>query len=512
MFQHLFKRKPLSLVHEEMKGENRLRRVLGPWSLTSLGVGCVIGAGIFVIIGYAAHYKAGPALVISFAMAGLACIFSALCYAEFASMTPVAGSAYTYAYVTLGEMFAWIIGWDLVLEYTVASATVAHGWSKYFQSLIGMPRFNLEIPKLLAKAPIDFDPMQGIFTTTGSWLDLPALIIVAILTVVLVIGIRESARFNNTMVAIKVAIVLLVIGVGAFFVKTANWQPFSPFGWAGLSLFGKPLWGQVGIDGAPAGMLAGAAMIFFAYIGFDSVSTHAEEARNPRRDVPFGIITSLLICTILYIAVTLVITGMVPYNEIDVDAPVAKAFERAGLGWAQFIISLGAVAGITSVMLVLMLSQPRVLLAMARDGLLPESFFGAVHPRFRTPWKSTILTGVMVGTLASFVPLGILAELVNIGTLLAFVIVCLAVLVMRYIHPNAERPFRCPWVPFIPILGVIFCLVLMLSLPWGNWLRLFAWMVAGMFIYMLYGRHHSVMARHRLSEQAANAGCEPLTP
>jgi APA family basic amino acid/polyamine antiporter len=512
MLKHLFKRKPLSLIHEEMKGENRLRRVLGAWSLTSLGIGCVIGAGIFVITGYAAHYKAGPALVISFVMAGMACIFSALCYAEFASMAPVAGSAYTYAYVTLGEMFAWIIGWDLILEYSVASATVAHGWSKYFQSLIGMAPFNLEVHKLLSKAPVDFDPALGTFTATGSWLDVPALIIVAILTVVLVIGIRESARFNNTMVVIKVAIVLMVIGVGVFLIKTANWHPFAPFGWAGLSLFGRPLWGQTSADGTPTGMLAGAAMIFFAYIGFDSVSTHAEEARNPKRDVPFGIIVSLLICTVLYIAVTLVLTGMVPYSEIDVDAPVAKAFERAGLGWAQFIISLGAVAGITSVMLVLMLSQPRVLLAMARDGLLPESFFGAIHPRFRTPWKSTILTGAMVGILASFVPLGILAELVNIGTLLAFVIVCLAVLVMRYIHPQAERPFRCPWVPVIPILGVIFCLILMLSLPWGNWLRLLGWMVAGMFIYLLYGRHHSVMARQRLSEQAANAGCEPLTP
>jgi APA family basic amino acid/polyamine antiporter len=510
MIHHLFKRKPLSLVHEEMKGENRLRRVLGPWSLTSLGIGCVIGAGIFVIIGYTAHYKAGPALVVSFAVAGLACIFSALCYAEFASMAPVAGSAYTYAYVTLGEMFAWIIGWDLVLEYTVASATVAHGWSKYFQNFIGI--FGLGVPHAVSNAPFEFDPTKAAFAPTGTWFDLPALVIVAILTIVLVIGIRESARFNNTMVAIKVSVVLLVIAVGAFFVKTVNWQPFAPFGWTGLSLFGRPLWGQTGADGTPVGMLAGAAMIFFAYIGFDSVSTHAEEARNPRRDVPFGIIASLLICTILYIAVTLVVTGMVPSGEIDVDAPVAMAFQRAGLGWAQFIISLGAVAGITSVMLVLMLSQPRVLLAMARDGLLPASFFGAVHPRFRTPWKSTILTGFMVGALASFIPLGILAELVNIGTLLAFVIVCLAVLVMRYIHPKAERPFRCPWVPVIPILGVILCLILMLSLPFGNWLRLFAWMVGGMFIYFLYGRHHSVMARQRLAEQAANAGCEPMTP
>jgi APA family basic amino acid/polyamine antiporter len=507
--KHLFQRKPLSLVHEEMKGENRLRRVLGPWSLTSLGVGCVIGAGIFVITGYAAHYKAGPALVISFVVAGMACIFSALCYAEFASMAPVAGSAYTYAYVTLGELFAWIIGWDLVLEYTVASATVAHGWSKYFQSLIGMEPFSRVVPAVLSKAPIDFNPATGTFIPTGSWIDLPALIIVAILTTVLVIGIRESARFNNTMVAIKVVVVLLVIGVGIFFVKAANWHPFAPFGWAGLSFFGKPLWGKTAADGTPIGMLAGSAMIFFAYIGFDSVSTHAEEARNPKRDVPFGIIVSLLICTVLYIAVTLVLTGMVPYGEIDVDAPVAKAFERAHLGWAQLIISLGAVAGITSVMLVLMLSQPRVLLAMARDGLLPESFFGAIHPRFRTPWKSTILTGILVGALASFVPLGILAELVNIGTLLAFVIVCLAVLVMRYIHPKAERPFRCPWVPVIPVLGVVFCLILMLSLPWENWLRLFGWMASGMFVYFLYGRHHSVMARNRNAQSCLRVPPDP---
>jgi basic amino acid/polyamine antiporter, APA family len=318
--------------------------------------------------------------------------------------------------------------------------------------------------------------------------------------VVLVVGIRESARFNNTMVVIKLGVVLLVIVAGAFYVNPANWHPFSPFGWAGLSLFGKTIWGQVGADGAPVGMLAGAAMIFFAYIGFDSVSTHAEEARNPQRDVPFGIITSLLVCTVLYIAVTCVLTGMVPYDQIDKDAPIAMAFERVHMDWAQLIISLGAVAGITSVMLVLMLSQPRVLLAIARDGLLPESFFGAVHPRFRTPWKSTILTGIVVALMASFIPLDILAELVNIGTLLAFVMVCLAVLVMRYIHPQVPRPFRCPWVPVVPVLGVFLCLVLMFSLPWQNWLRLLVWLLIGMVIYLFYGRHHSVMARRRQAE------------
>jgi len=493
-WKHLFERKPLAMLHKEMVSENRLRRVLGPWSLTSLGIGCVIGAGIFVITGLAAHYKAGPALILSFVVSGAACIFAALCYAEFAAMTPVAGSAYTYAYATLGELFAWIIGWDLILEYTVASSTVAHGWSKYFQNFIGI--FHLKVPDLLSASPLDFVPGKG-YIPTGSWFDLPALTIAIILTVVLVIGIRESSRFNNVMVAVKVAVVLMVIALGAFYVDPRNWHPFAPYGWTGFSLFGHTVLGQTSPEGAPVGMLAAAAVIFFAYIGFDSVSTHAEEARHPRRDVPFGIITSLLICTVLYIAVTAVITGMVPYNEIDIQAPIASAFQRHGLKWAQFIISLGAVAGITSVMLVLMLSQPRVLLAMARDGLLPKSFFGAVHPRFRTPWKSTILTGCLVGLMAAFIPLGILAELVNIGTLLAFVIVCLAVLIMRYLHPEARRAFRCPWVPAIPVLGALSCLMLMFSLPSENWLRLIVWLVAGMFIYLVYGRHHSVMFHHR---------------
>jgi APA family basic amino acid/polyamine antiporter len=493
MASRLFQRKTLSMLHEEMNGENRLKRVLGPWSLTSLGIGCIIGAGIFVITGYAAAYKTGPALPLSFVVAGLCCIFSALCYAEFASMAPVAGSAYTYAYATLGEGFAWIIGWDLILEYTVASASVAHGWSKYFQNFIGM--FDVKVPGILSNVPFDFDPSQGQFLATGSWFDFPAFLIVAILTIVLVIGIKESSRFNNIMVVVKLAVVLLVIGAGVFYIDSANWHPFAPYGWSGISIFGHTIWGQTGADGSPVGVLAGAAMIFFAYIGFDSVSTHAEEARNPQRDVPFGIITSLIICTILYIAVAIVLTGMVPYDQIDVHAPVAAAFEKVGLRWGQFVISLGAVVGITSVMMVLMLSQPRVFLAMARDGLLPEGFFGAVHPRFRTPWKSTILTGLLVGAMASFVPLGILAELVNIGTLLAFIIVCMAVLVMRYVNPEAERPFRCPGSPVVPVLGVVFCLILMFSLPAENWLRLGVWMFIGILVYVFYGRRHSVMSR-----------------
>jgi APA family basic amino acid/polyamine antiporter len=493
--KRLFARKPLSLLLEEAEGENRLRRVLGPVALTSLGVGCVIGTGIFVLTGIAAHDKAGPALTLSYFVAGLACIFAALCYAEFASMVPVAGSAFTYAYATLGELFAWIIGWDLVLEYTVASSTVAHGWSHYFQDFLSV--FHKHIPAILSNSPFDFNVAQGKWLATGAVLDLPAIVIAALVTIILVKGIRESATINSAIVAVKVLVVLFVIIVGAFYVKPANWHPFAPYGFTGLSLFGKTVLGQSGKGGAPLGMLAGAAMIFFAYIGFDSVSTHAEEAKNPQRDVPIGIIASLLICTVLYILVTLVLTGMVPYNKLDLNAPVSNAFAQVGLPWAQFLISLAAIAGITSVLLVLMLSQPRVLLAMARDGLVPESFFGAIHERFRTPWKSTILTGVLVATMAAIFPLRLLAELVNIGTLFAFVIVCIAVLIMRRMHPEAKRPFRCPWVPVVPILGIALCTMLMCSLPSENWIRLFVWMAVGLVIYFFYGRHNSVLAKRR---------------
>jgi len=499
MANNLFATKPLALMLEEMKGENRLRRILGPVTLTSLGVGAIIGTGIFVLTGIAAHDKTGPALMLSFVVAGIACVFAALCYAEFASMVPIAGSAYTYAYATLGELFAWIIGWDLILEYAVGSATVAHGWSHYFQDFIGI--FEIKIPHALTRAPFDFNPATGQLATTGTTIDLPAIIITAIITAILVKGIRESATFNATMVITKLTIVLLVIVLGAFYVDPKNWQPFAPYGLTGISFFGKTLLGQTGLGGEPLGMLAGAAVIFFAYIGFDSVSTHAEEARNPRRDVPIGIIASLLICTVLYIAVSAVLTGMVPYDKINIDAPVSNAFKQAGLPWAQFLISLGALAGITSVLLVMMLSQPRVLLAIARDGLLPTGFFGAVHPRFRTPWKSTILTGIFVGSLAAFLPLRILAELVNIGTLLAFVIVCSAVLIMRRTHPDAERPFRAPLVPLVPILGIAFCLLLMFSLPAENWFRLIIWLLIGFVIYFSYGRYHSVMARQRAIEK-----------
>lgn len=486
------------MFHEEMAGENRLHRVLGPVQLSSLGIGAIIGTGIFVLTGVAAHDKVGPALTLSFVVSGLACGFSAFCYAEFASMVPVAGSAYTYAYATLGELFAWIIGWDLVLEYTVAAASVAHGWSHYFQNFIGI--FGLNVPFAFSKAPFDFNPEMGRILGTGTYFDLPAVLIALVLTVLLVKGIKESARFNTAMVIIKVFIVLLVIAVGAFYINPENWKPFAPYGYTGISFFGRTLFGQTGVGGEPLGMLAGAAVIFFAYIGFDSVSTHAEEARNPQHDVPIGIISSLAICTVLYIAVSAVLTGMVPYNKINIDAPISDAFRQVGLPWVQFFVSLGALAGITSVLLVLMLSQPRVFLAMARDGMVPERIFGAVHAKYRTPWKSTILTGTVVSLLAAFIPLRILAELVNIGTLLAFVFVCSAVLVMRKKHPEAHRPFRCPMVPLFPILGIAFCGLLMFSLPAENWMRLIIWLAAGFCIYFFYGRHHSVLAKHRAAQ------------
>src|SRR6266511_3226366 len=428
----LFARKSTSLLLKEARGAHGLRPVLGPLQLTGLGVGAIIGAGIFVIIGVVAKDKAGAATMLSFVIAGITCIFAALCYAEFASMVPVAGSAYTYAYATLGELFAWIIGWDLILEYAVGSATVAHGWSAHFQEFT--PLFGFKVPHHFASAPFNYclsvggDCKTTGFVSTGSYFDLPAVLITFILTVILVKGIRESATFNAVMVAIKLVIVLLVIGIGGWLIftrfGTANWHPFAPFGYTGISFFGHTLFGKTAAVGEPLGMIAGAAIIFFAYIGFDSVSVHSEEARRPAKDVPIGIIASLIICTILYIAVAAVLTAMVPTAQIEINAPVVDAFKRAGMHWMQYLVAAGAMTGITSVLLVMMLSQPRVMLALARDGLVPKGFFGDIHPTFRTPWKSTILTGLFVASMAGFIPLSILAEMTSIGTLFAFVIVC----------------------------------------------------------------------------------------
>jgi APA family basic amino acid/polyamine antiporter len=501
MKSQLFATKSLKQLLEEMAGENRLRRVLGPVQLTSLGVGAIIGAGIFVATGAAAKNVAGPALMMSYVVAGITCIFAALCYAEFASMVPVAGSAYTYAYATMGELFAWMIGWDLILEYAVGAATVANGWSGYFQSVLA--KFGFHFPPALAGPPIIYDTAAGEFVRTAGVVNLPAILVVAVVTMVLVKGIQESAGFNTAMVLLKVTVVLCVIMVGAFYVNPANWDPFAPYGMSGISFFGHTLFGQVNAGGQPVGMLAGSAIIFFAYIGFDSVSTHAEEAKNPSRDVPIGIIASLLICTVLYIAVVAVLTGMVRYDRLSVDAGVSDAFKQAGLPWAEFIIAAAGVAGITSVLLVLMLSAPRVFLAMARDGMVPAGFFGDVHPKFRTPWKSTILIGVFVAILTGFLPIDALLHLTNIGTLFAFVIVCTAVLIMRQTNPDARRPFRAPLYPFVPILGILTCLMLMFSLPVENWYRLLAWMAMGFVIYFLYGYRHSALRIHADAQAAA---------
>jgi len=466
----LFATKSVEMLMEEMKGENRLRRVLGPVALTSLGVGAIIGTGIFVLTGVAAHDKAGPSLILSFVLAGFACAFAGLCYAEFASMIPVAGSAYTYAYATLGELLAWIIGWDLVLEYAMGSATVANGWSKYFLKLLHL--FHIDLPYQWVTDPFTVNEagVRGI-------VNLPAFFIALIVTVVLVVGIRESAGFNATMVMVKLAVVLFVIFVGARYVDAKNWTPFMPFGWKGVS--------------------AGAATIFFAYIGFDSISTHAEEAKKPSRDVPIGILTSLFVCTLLYIAVAAVLTGMVPYDKIALDAPVAAAFQYYGLDIAVFLISAGALAGITSVLLVMMLSQPRVLMAMARDGMVPKEFFSAVHEKFRTPWKSTILTGFFVAIVASLFPIGALSDMVNIGTLFAFVVVCGAVMIMRHTRPEVPRAFRTPLLWVVGPLGILTNFGLMLSLGWHNWLRLAVWMAIGLAIYFGYSKSRTVLALER---------------
>lgn len=575
----LFATKSLQVLLDEMAGDHRLKRALGPVTLTSLGIGAVIGAGIFVATGEAARDTAGPALMVSYLVAGITCIFAALCYAEFASMAPVAGSAYTYAYTTMGELFAWIIGWDLVLEYAVGAATVANSWSGYLQSGV-LWKIPFVLPMALAGAPHKYD--QGhilpnlvaeydghqvtqayLNVTNATWPDgrveaaegifwvyskregasptiikedgkvrvvgrvgdatiekeiqnierarvnLLSILIVCLVTAILVKGISESAGFNTVMVGIKVAAVLFVITVGAFYVNPENWtRDFAPYGWTGVGFFGKSVLGKTNDAGDPVGALAGAAIIFFAYIGFDSVSTHAEEAKNPQRDVPIGIIASLIICTILYVGVVAVLTGMVPYTDLSKEAGVSDAFKRVGLGWAEFLIALAGVAGITSVLLVMMLSAPRVFLAMARDGLVPKRIFASVHPTFKTPWISTILIGLFVSALTGFLPITALLHLTNIGTLFAFVIVCGAVLIMRRTNPEAARPFRCPLVPLVPILGIGACLLLMFSLPVENWLRLFAWLGLGLLIYAFYGRRHSLLGIE-LRQEISTHGVSP---
>src|SRR5262245_10860798 len=483
----LLAKKPLQAAASEGESHN-LKRVLGPWALTAMGIGGIIGTGIFVATGEVAKNVAGPALMMSYVVAGITCLFAALCYAEYAAMTPVAGSAYTYAYTTLGEIFAWIIGWDLILEYAVGAATVANGWSSYCDRIL--KRFDVNLPETISKAPIAYD--DGAFTVTNGIINLPAVLIVVLLTAILVKGIKESSTVNALLVAIKVGAVLFVILVGAFYVNRSNWEPFDPYGWTGINVFGYEVAGQHTAKGKPLGMIDGAALIFFAYIGFDAVSTQAEEAKNPQRNVPFGILASLLICTVLYVAAVAVLTGMVHYEQIDEKAGVATAFAQVGLKWVDPLVAAAAIAGITSVLLVLLIGSARVIMAMSRDGLL-WPIMARIHPRFRTPWVASIAVGLFVAVFAGALPLGALLELTNIGTLFAFAVVCGAVLILRYTNPTQPRPFRVPAAPVVCTLGVLSCLLLMLSLPAQNWYRLFFWMLLGLVIYFAYGQFHSVV-------------------
>lgn len=477
MFKDLFIRKTLAQLEIQADGEhNMLRRHLNALNLTLLGVGCVIGAGIFVLTGTAAALHAGPAVSLSFIISAFGCLLAGLSYAEFASLIPVSGSAYTYGYATMGEFVAWIIGWDLILEYLFGSATVAVGWSGYVTSFLA--DFGIIIPRALSQSPFVFDASG--WHASGAIINFPAIFIVALMTTLLVIGIKESAKFNNIIVIIKVVVILLFIGFGISHIHVSNWTPFVP---ANTGNFGQYGW---------SGVLTAAAVVFFAYVGFDAVSTTSQEAINPKRDVPKGILFSLLISTILYIGVSLVLTGIVNYKELNVEAPIALAINQAGssLIWLRPIIKIGAIAGLSSVVLVLLLGQSRVFFTMASDGLLWESF-AKTHPRFKTPHITTIVTGTFAALFAGLFPIGLLGELVSIGTLFAFIIVSIGVVILRKTEPDAKRGFRTPWVPFVPILGAIVCFAQMAALPSDTWIRLIGWMLVGFVIYFTYGRKHS---------------------
>jgi len=475
--QRLFKTKPLQLLQEESLKDNGLKKALSGFNLITLGIGAIIGSGIFVLTGSAAAAHAGPAIVLSFVLSAVGCVFAGLCYAEFASMIPISGSAYTYAYTTMGEFIAWIIGWDLILEYLFAASTVSVGWSGYMTSFL--KDFGINLPHYLTSAPWEFTSGMG-WSSTGALINLPAVFIIVLLTSLLVIGIKESVIVNNIIVVTKIIVVLLFIIFGVQFINTENWHPFIP---ANTGKFG-----EFGISG----IFTGAGVIFFAYIGFDAVSTAAQEAKNPQRDMPRGILGSLAVCTILYILVSLVLTGIVSYKDLGVPAPIAYAIDQTGqaLAWLKPLIKIGAIAGLSSVILVMLMGQPRIFFAMSKDGLLPKSF-SKVHPRFRTPYITTIITGLVAVTLAGLLPINILSELVSIGTLLAFVIVCAGVLVMRKTKPNIHRPFKTPLVPFVPIAGIVICMSQMIALPFDTWMRLILWMVIGVVIYFAYGIHHS---------------------
>ena len=482
--QNLFRKKDISVMLREAESSNGgLRRSLTATNLVALGIGAIVGTGIFVITGQAAAQYAGPALTISFVISALGCIFAGFCYAEFAAMIPVSGSVYSYSYATIGEFLAWFIGWDLVLDYLFACSTVAVGWSEYMQSLLH--GWGIDIPQHLAHSTLGHHA-HAEWYLTGSIINFPAVCIVAIITSLLLSGVRQSAWVNNIIVLIKVTVILMFIGFGLSYIDTSNWVPYIPENTGEFGQFG---W---------SGIMRGAAVVFFAYLGFDALSTAAQETKNPQRDMPKGILISLAVCTLLYVAVTAVLTGIVKYDQLNVGAPIALAIDKAGQGlaWMSPFIKLGAIAGISSVILVMMMGQSRIYYAISSDGLIPKTF-SKISKKRGVPQNAVIIAGIATGLVAGIFPLNVLVELVSIGTLMAFTIVCISVMVLRKTHPELKRPFKVPLVWLIPSLGAFFCILQMVSLPWATWLRLILWMLVGIAIYFIYGRRHSHLRKKK---------------